>query len=118
MSPRRKILYVNHEVECGGAEHSLLELIQGLDQNRFEVHLACSMEGPLTERARQLGAEIHLVPMLFQGKFRKLWGLFRAGMRLRKLIRGAGIQLVHTNTPRRRRTWTATGTRTSSPPTR
>jgi glycosyltransferase involved in cell wall biosynthesis len=97
MSPRRKILYVNHEVECGGAEHSLLELIQGLDHERFEVHLACSMEGPLTDRARELGAEIHLVPMLFQGKLRKLWGLFRASMRLRKLIRSAGIQLVHTN---------------------
>ena len=33
------------------------------------------MEGPLTDRARQLGAEIHLVPMLYQGKLRKLWGL-------------------------------------------
>lgn len=97
MSPPRRILFVNHEVECGGAELSLLELIQGLDPDRFEVHLACSMEGPLTDRARELGAEIHLVPMLFAGKFAKFVGIVRAGLKLRRLIRTAGIHLVHTN---------------------
>lgn len=95
--PRRRVLYVNHEVECGGAEHSLLELISGLDREKFEPHLVCSMEGPLTDRARALGAEIHLVPMLFQGKFAKLWGILRAGLMIRRLIKRAGIQLVHTN---------------------
>ncbi len=75
MTEPRNILYVNHEVECGGAEHSLLELVEGLDRDRFRPHLACSMEGPLTDAARELGVEIHLVPMLFQGKLHKLWGL-------------------------------------------
>jgi len=94
---RKRILYVNHEVECGGAELSLLELIRGLDREKFEPHLVCSMEGPLTDQARALGAEIHLVPMLFGGKFAKLWGIMRAGLKIRRLIKKAGIQLVHTN---------------------
>ena len=97
MSSQTKILYVNHETQCGGAEHSLLTLLRGLDRERFEPHLACSMEGPLTDRARECDTEIHLVPMLFQGKLEKLLGLGRATLRLRRLIRQTGIQLVHTN---------------------
>ncbi len=95
--PPKRVLYINHEVECGGAEHSLLELIRGLDRQKFEPHLVCSMEGPLTDEARALGAEVHLVPMLFQGKFGKLWGMFRASLKIRRLIKQIGIQLVHTN---------------------
>jgi len=94
---RKRVLYINHEVECGGAEHSLLELLRGLDRDKFEPHLVCSMEGPLTDHARALGAHVHLVPMLFQGRFGKLWGIFRAGLKIRRLIKQAGIQLVHTN---------------------
>ena len=97
MSSQTKILYVNHETECGGAEHSLLTLLDGLDRESYEPHLACSMEGPLTDRARECGTEIHLVPMLFQGKVKKLMGMARATLRLRGLIRRTGIQLVHTN---------------------
>ncbi|MEE9126499.1 MAG: glycosyltransferase, partial [Planctomycetota bacterium] len=94
----KRVLYVNHEVELGGAERSLLDLITGLRRDRFEVHLACSKPGPLAEAAGRLGATVHDVPMLFAGKLRKLFGLFRAGLRLRKLIRAHGIDIVHTNT--------------------
>lgn len=98
MTTRRKVLYVNHEVELGGAERSLLELMGGLDRERFEPHLACSKEGPLTQVARQFGVTVHLVEMLFEGKVRKFLGLIRAALRLRRLIRKEGIALVHTNT--------------------
>lgn len=93
-----RILYVNHEVELGGAERSLLELMGGLDRSRFEPHVACSREGPLSEAARRLGVHIHLVPMLFGGRIGKFFGLIRAALRLRRLVRAAGIDLVHTNT--------------------
>jgi len=94
----KRILYVNHEVELGGAERSLLELMGGLDRDRFEPHLACSKDGPLAEAARGLGVLVHQLPMLFEGKLRKFFGLIRTGLRLRRLVRAEGIDLVHTNT--------------------
>ena len=94
----KRVLYVNHEVELGGAERSLLDLITGLRRDRFEVHLACSKPGPLAAAAGGLGATIHEVPMLFAGKLRKLFGLFRAGLHLRKLIRAHSIDILHANT--------------------
>ncbi|MCA8958742.1 MAG: glycosyltransferase family 4 protein [Planctomycetes bacterium] len=95
---RVRILLVNHQSECGGAEHSLLELIEGLDPKRFALHLACTGDGPLAARARELGAEVHPVPMRFQGPLRKLFGLPRAVFALRRVIRGNAIDLVHANT--------------------
>ena len=93
-----RVLFVNHEVELGGAERSLLDLLSGLDRERFEPQMACSKPGPLAEAAKKLGVTVHHVPMLFTGKLRKLFGLFRAGLRLRKLIRAHGIDIVHANT--------------------
>ena len=93
-----RILYVNHEVELGGAERSLLDLMGGLDRDRFEPHLACSKDGPLAQVAQQFGVTVHHVEMLFSGKVSKFFGLFQAALRLRRLIRKEGIDLVHTNT--------------------
>ncbi len=72
------VLFCDHETDCGGAQLSLVELIGGLDRERYTPLLACSETGPLASRARDAGAEIHVVPMLFQGKLRKLLGLRRA----------------------------------------
>lgn len=93
-----RILYVSHEVELGGAERSLLDLMGGLDRDRFEPHLACSKEGPLAQVARQFGVTVHAVEMLFGGKVSKFFGLIRAALHLRRLIRKQGVDLVHTNT--------------------
>ncbi len=93
----RRILYVNHQVEFGGAERSLLELMEGLDRQRFQPILACSHEGPLSLAAKALDVQVCFVPMLFQGKVQKLMGLIRAARLLKRLIKDLRIQLVHTN---------------------
>ena len=80
------ILYTNHEVELGGAEHSLLDLLATLDRSRFSPHLACSTDGPLARAASDLDVPVHTVAMRFQGKVRKGFGLIAASRTLRSLI--------------------------------
>lgn len=95
---RVPVLFVNHEVELGGAERSLLSLLGSLDQTRYEPHLACSWKGPLPDAARDCGVEVHDVPMRFRGKAQKALGLLRASRSLEQVMRNRAIRLVHTNT--------------------
>lgn len=93
-----KVLFVDHEAECGGAEESLLDLLGALDRTRCTPVVACSPGGPLAARARALGVAVHAVPMAFWGRARKAWGLARAATRLARLVRREGVSIVHTNT--------------------
>jgi len=98
---RTVVLYVSHEPECGGAELSLLDLIGNLDRDLFTALLACSGPGPLSDAARARGAAVHFVPMLFEGKLRKLRkliGIRAAARRLADLARSEGVALLHSNT--------------------
>ena len=38
----RRILFVSHVGELGGAEHSLVTLVSCLDQGRYDAHVALS----------------------------------------------------------------------------
>ncbi|MCA8941628.1 MAG: glycosyltransferase family 4 protein [Planctomycetes bacterium] len=94
----KRVLFVSHEPAFGGAERSLLELIDHLDRARFEPSLACSANGPLPDAAADLGVPIHIVPMKFAGKFRKLRGLLRAADSICEIVAKEAIDLVHANT--------------------
>ena len=52
------ILFVDHTSALGGAEHLLLMMLELMDSERWEVHLACPA-GPLSEMARAQGASVH-----------------------------------------------------------
>ena len=95
ISTTRNVLYLNHEAECGGGEHSLLALLCGLDRDRYHPLLACSEEGPLSEAARALDMPVHLLPMRFASRAGKLVGLWRSGRRLPEMLRELSIDLVH-----------------------
>ncbi len=55
------LLFVDHATALGGAEHSLLMILERLDRRRWAPHLACRA-GSLAERAAALGVPIHLTP--------------------------------------------------------
>jgi glycosyltransferase involved in cell wall biosynthesis len=70
-----RVLFVNHAVTMGGAEHALLGMLTWLDRERFEPGLALPSEGPLAEEARKIGVEVHLgypSPRLLNVKRRSL----------------------------------------------
>jgi len=60
---KQRILYVSVSSWRGGAEHSLLELMRGLDRCRFEPLAVLPGPGPLAELLRAAGAEVFFAPM-------------------------------------------------------
>ena len=57
------ILFVDHAMAIGGAEKSLLSLLDGLDRNRWSPHLACA-DGELARLAAARNIPRHILPML------------------------------------------------------
>ncbi|MFQ5702275.1 MAG: glycosyltransferase, partial [Acidobacteriota bacterium] len=58
----RRILFLNPGAEIGGAERSLLELLGGLPEDRYESHLMLPWHGPLIDAAREAGATVTVHP--------------------------------------------------------
>jgi glycosyltransferase involved in cell wall biosynthesis len=60
-----RIVYVNPAAGLGGAELILLDILATLPQALpgVEQHLILTAEGPLVDRARALGVEVHMRPM-------------------------------------------------------
>lgn len=94
------VLFVDHARELGGAEHSLLLLLQHLDRRRFHPHLACGGD-PLARRAAELGAPVHAIalPRLRRSP---LWARdwLRGARTLAAHARAVGAQLFVANTVR------------------
>jgi glycosyltransferase involved in cell wall biosynthesis len=60
-----KIAYVSPVGVLGGAENCLLNVMASVKEARpkAHLHLIASSDGPLLERAAELGVSVHLVPM-------------------------------------------------------
>ncbi len=57
------ILYVSHTSQLGGAEHSLLLLLEHLDRGRFRPAAVVPRFGPLTDALDTLGVPWRIAPM-------------------------------------------------------
>jgi glycosyltransferase involved in cell wall biosynthesis len=73
----RKILYVHHRPELGGAPSSLSNLLRTLDRDRFEPHVYCP-EGPVTRLFESSGAIVHVGPV---ATFTHIWASTYKGRR-------------------------------------
>ncbi|MCE5239276.1 glycosyltransferase family 4 protein [bacterium] len=99
-----RVLYVNHVGVLGGAERSLLGLLQAVDRRQIEPHLAAPDDGPLADAARQAGIPVHPLPPCrlhrpqtpwdFVAAFRT-FGRFRRA--LRRACRAVEPDLIHAN---------------------
>ncbi len=100
----KRILFVSHSGELGGAERSMLELIEALDRTRFQVFVLCPAPGRLAEQLQSLSFEVF--PANIGGlKRRQLFGgcvfllpnyVWHTRQTIR-LLRRLKIDLVHTN---------------------
>jgi glycosyltransferase involved in cell wall biosynthesis len=100
----RRVLFVNHVSALGGAEKSLLRLLESLDRRRVSPLVALPGEGALAEAVRALGIPVHelslqrmqrprgLVMMVRQARM-----LGRGGAALRRLVQRESVELVHAN---------------------
>ncbi|MFQ6057990.1 MAG: glycosyltransferase family 4 protein [Anaerolineae bacterium] len=96
----KDILFLDHAPALGGAERSLLLLLNHLDRTRWQPHLACT-GGPLAEKAAALGVPVHLVPMpRLRRSPRFLADLLTGARLIARLARETGTTLLHANTVR------------------
>jgi L-malate glycosyltransferase len=98
------ILYISHTSQLGGAEHSLLTLLERLDRGRFGPAVVVPGPGPLTERLDALGVPHHVAPMERLERTRnpvKLLGYYRmwrrAAGQIAGLIGRLEADLLHAN---------------------
>jgi glycosyltransferase involved in cell wall biosynthesis len=105
------VLFLNHTAALGGGEIALLHLVAQLDRGRYVPSVLLFANGPLAERMRELGADVHVIPAgggVLGARKDGLGGrtLLRAGdasqaakfcVRLAAYIRRSGTQIVHTN---------------------
>ncbi len=106
-SQRMRILYVNHTGNVSGAERVLLDMLKGLDRNRYEPLLLCPSEGRLRTEVRALGVACRPLPAV-GARFslrpdrllRAVASMCKAIIALRGQISEVKPDLVHANTIR------------------
>ncbi|MBI2200671.1 MAG: glycosyltransferase, partial [Armatimonadetes bacterium] len=84
-SPYR-ILYVSAAGQVGGAEKSLLDLLDGLDRSRFEPAVAFPAGGDLAEELARREIPLSLVSL---SRFRRTWNPFQLAGYAFRWCRGA-----------------------------
>ena len=104
-----RILFLNPSGQLGGAETSLLTLIEGLRRQRpdWDLHLVAAANGPLLSRATAAGVHATVLPfpermaLLGDGSagdfFRALPDVTAYGARLRKITQSSQANVIHTN---------------------
>lgn len=96
-----RVLYVDHADLMGGAEQSLLLLLQHLDRTRVEPYLACSPGTPLAWAAREAGLAVVEVPLGQLRGRRAPWtaasALARGAAALGQVAQDFGADLLHAN---------------------
>ena len=99
MSESIPLLFATTYVGMGGGETSLLTLAEHLDGARYRLHLLAPREGQLTERWRQRGWTVHIIP--YRGTtvwfIPALWARFPITAKIAALIRREGIRAVHSD---------------------
>lgn len=85
---RIRVLEVLASGALGGASAHVRALALKLDAERFEVHVACSDEGPLLSDLASAGVAIH--PISIAGRFDP-WAI----VHLARMVRRGGIEIVH-----------------------
>lgn len=107
MDNRKKVLFISHSAEWGGAEKCLYLLVKHLQKERFAPLVLVPSEGPLAEALRLLDIETRLAPLPWwmggaaddvstPEAFAE--GLGDRVRSLKQMIIEEGIDLVFTNT--------------------
>ena len=99
MTPR-KILFVDHANDLGGAEQSLLLLMTFLDHSRWQPHLLAP-PGKLSAEAARADIPVHTLDLpRLRGSSRGLLDWWQVSSAISKTARSLGAPLIHSNTVR------------------
>jgi len=104
----RRLLVLDQFNQLGGAQRCLVDLLPAFLQADYVTHLAVPGEGPLSDRARKLGAVVHRIPCGDYACGRKCWtdaARFAVDLPLQarsvaSLVSKYEIDLIYVNGPR------------------
>ncbi|KAA3660799.1 MAG: glycosyltransferase family 1 protein [Chloroflexi bacterium] len=114
MTPK-PILFVDHAAALGGAEKSLLLLMQHLDRQQWQPHLAC-VEGELSKAARAVNIPTHLTPLpRLRRSTSFIKNLRQAADGIAQIAKEIGAVLLHANTVRAAMVTAVTAQKTNLP---
>ncbi|HVT82057.1 MAG TPA: glycosyltransferase [Phycisphaerae bacterium] len=108
MTPRPRILFIDHTAALGGGEIALLNLAQAIDKNRFDISVLLFADGPLAEKLRAAAIDVRIEPLAAAigdtrkdslgarslGKLSQSWAFTS---RLKRILKELNPDLVHTN---------------------
>jgi glycosyltransferase involved in cell wall biosynthesis len=108
-----KVAFLEEDAKIGGAEINVLNLVQKLDSDKIETLIICPCEGPFSDRIKEIGGQIALVPkfpffstsvLIFGKKITNplafVWNLFSlipSSWMLARFLKKERIQVLHTN---------------------
>jgi len=90
LGPSVNVLQVTKGALMGGGEKHVLTLLEGFKDEKINVSLAVFAEGRLSEAARELGFEVHIISKRYRGDIAPL-------VKLISLIKVKNIDIVHTH---------------------
>ncbi len=105
-APRFTLLFVHQSADLYGSDITLLQLVSGLDREKYRAIVVVAYSGPLVPRLRRAGAEVVVctdLPVIRRQNM-NVKGVFRLALSLRSvwwlvaLIRRRRVALVHGNT--------------------
>jgi glycosyltransferase involved in cell wall biosynthesis len=104
--PRSTVLFVHASADLYGSDITLLQLVCGLDRERFEALVVVPYGGPLVSRLRRAGAEVLVrsdLPVI-RRQHMSAGGILHLALSVRSLwwlanlVRERKVALVHNNT--------------------
>ncbi len=99
MNPEN-ILFIDHASAVGGAEQSLLLILQHLDRTQWQPHLACA-DGRLAQTTQSLNVPTHIIPLPRLRRSRQFSRDWHVGSSaISKLARRIDAKILHANTVR------------------
>ncbi|HFQ92633.1 MAG TPA: glycosyltransferase family 1 protein [Anaerolineae bacterium] len=94
------VLFIDHVTAIGGAETSLLLMLQHLGRSRWQPHLAC-VDGRLAQAAQTLDIPTHIIPLPRLRRSRQFSRDWHVGSSaISKLARRIDAKILHANTVR------------------
>lgn len=91
------VLYIHEFSKISGAENSLLELVRFIDRSRFEPIFILPESGAMVGELKKINVEVHLISL---PKIRRCFGVFAAVRKIKSVIRGRDIKIIHSNSIR------------------
>ena len=105
--PHSTLLFIHASADLYGSDITLLQIVSGLDREKFRCIVILPYDGPLVPRMRESGAEVVVCPALPvirrqymnpRGALYLTASWLRFAPRIAALIRKRDVALVHSNT--------------------